>query len=185
MARMLLLLLTALVLAFAGCGADEGGGGGSGDAVDVRTWAESVCGSAREWVDETEARSEVFQTGEPLTSLEEARAMMVDVLDGVAADGAEAVAEIEAAGTPDVEQGEEARDAFVGVVERNVDEVRARRDEFEQLDPNDPQFQSDYEAIFNRMGERMGFDEAFEEEVDPEVNETFDEVEDCRTLRDL
>jgi hypothetical protein len=110
---------------------------------------------------------------------------MVDFLDGAAADGDEAVAEIEAAGTPDVERGEERRDAFVGVVGRNLDEVRARRDEFERLDPNDPQFQSDYEAILNRMGERMGFDEAFEGEVDPEVNEAFEEVEDCRTLREL
>jgi hypothetical protein len=185
MARVLLLPLTALVLASTGCGSGESGTGGSEEAVDARTWAESVCGSARDWVDETEARSEVFQTGEPLTSLEEARTMMVDFLDGAAADGDEAVAEIEAAGTPDVERGEERRDAFVGVVERNLDEVRARRDEFERLDPNDPQFQSDYEAILNRMGERMGFDEAFEGEVDPEVNEAFEEVEDCRTLREL
>ena len=185
MARVLLLPLTA-ALAFAGCGGAEGGGGGSEDVVDPRTWAESVCGSAREWVDETEARSEELQSDEPLTSLEEARTMMVDFLTDVAADGDEAVAEIEAAGTPDVERGAESRDAFVGVVERNLEEVRARRDELEQLDPTDPQrFQSDYEAVLNRMAQGTGFDEAFEGEVDPEVSEAFDQVEDCRTIRDL
>ena len=184
MARMLAPPLAALVLALTGCGGD-GAGGGRDDAVDVRTWAESVCGSAREWVDETEARAEVFQTGEPLTSLEEARTRMVELLDGVAADGDEAVSEIQAAGTPDVERGEETRDAFAGVVERNLEEVRARRDEFEGLDPDDPQFQREYEAVLNRMAQGIGFDEAFEGEVDPEVSEAFDEVEDCRTIRDL
>lgn len=184
MARMLALLLVALVLPLTGCGSD-GEGGGSEDAVEARTWAESVCGSVREWVDETEARSEVFQTGEPTASLEDARAMMVELLDGVAADGDEAVSEIQAAGTPDVERGEETRDAFAGVVERNLEEVRARRDEFEQLDPDDPQFRSDYESVLNRMAEGRGFDEAFEGEVDPEVSEAFDDVEDCRTIRDL
>ena len=174
-----------LVLALAGCG--DGDGAGGGDTVDPQTWAESVCGSTREWVDETEARSEVVQTGEPVTSLEEARAMMVEVLDGVEADGEEALAEIEAAGTPDVERGEETRDAFAGVVERNLDEVRARRDEFAELDPSDPQqFQRDYEAVLGRLGsERLGFDDAFEGELDPEVSEAFAETDDCRMLRDL
>ena len=183
MARMLAPPLATLVLVLTGCGGDGAGGGGD-DAVDARTWAESVCGSVREWVDETEARSEVFQSDQP-TSLEEARTMMVELLDGVAADGDEAVSEIQAAGTPDVERGEETRDAFARVVERNLEEVRARRDEFEGLDPDDPQFQGDYESVFNRMAEGRGFDEAFEGEVDPEVSEAFDEVEDCRTIRDL
>jgi len=95
------------------------------------------------------------------------------------------VSEIEAAGTPDVERGEETRDAFAGVVERNLEEVRARRDEFEGLDPDDPRFQSDYEAVLNRMARGTGFDEAFEGEFDPEVSEAFVEVEDCRTIRDV
>ena len=183
MARMLAPPLAALVLVLTGCGSD-GAGGGSDDPVDARTWAESVCGSTREWVDETEARSEQLQSDQP-TSLEEARTMMVELLDGVAADGEEAVSEIEAAGTPDVERGEETRDAFAGVVERNLEEVRARRDEFEGLDPDDPQFQSDYEAVLSRMAQGTGFDEAFEAEVDPEVSEAFDDVEDCRAIRDL
>jgi hypothetical protein len=93
----------AAALALAGCGGD--GSLGGGDAVPAEDWIEEFCAAGVEWHAELEASTGDFQAeaASGLSGLQEALARY---LDRSAELTDEAVARIEGAGVPDVEEGE-------------------------------------------------------------------------------
>jgi len=189
MRRMLLaavLVLTALALG--ACGGDSGGSDAGGDQaeadrVDARTWAEDVCGSARRWLDENQARSAEIQQGPAPSTPREGREVVVRLVSEMVASGDEMVNEIEAAGTPDVDRGEEAQEGFVSLMQQLVDAFRTTEGELAEL-PLDERFGEELQATMARMDERVDdIDyEQLEETTDPELDALFDEIDDCQAV---
>lgn len=173
----------------AACGGDSGNGAAgdttADDRVEPRTWAETVCGSARQWLDDSQARMGELQQTEPPATPEEARDLTVDLIGDMADRGEQMMSEIEAAGAPDVDRGDEAQEAFVTFMQEIVDAVDAARDELEAMEPqNRRQFAQEVQAIMTRMQERIDAvdEERLDEVSDPELDQVVEEVPDCEAV---
>lgn len=182
-------VLLAGVLLLAACGGDSDNGAAAdtttGDRVEPRTWAETVCGSARQWLDDSQARMAELQQTEPPATPEEARDLTVDLIGDMADRGEQMMGEIEAAGTPDVDRGDEAQEAFVTFMQEVVDAVDAARDELEAMEPqNRRQFAQEVQAIMTRMQERIDAvdEERLDETSDPELDRAIEDVADCEAV---
>lgn len=183
MRRALPILLAAL--AAGGCG-----GGETPAGEPPEQWAAEVCGSLEDWRETLEERQrELSQSLSDVESLEEAKRRLLAFLEDVSAETDDMLVDVDAAGTPAVEDGEAlAQDMRNGLdrLDAAFDQARERT---QQLDTADPQqFQRDVAEIGERLT-RQGA--AIEETFDgldakydvPQLDEAFEEQPACRSLQ--
>jgi hypothetical protein len=126
------------LLAAAACGGgggDEGAGDGASETVAAETWMGDFCAALDSWQTElTEGAPDLAS----VTDVAAAKDSVVSFLDGAAASTQTLVDEIEAAGVPDVADGEaiatEMRDAIASV----GNDFSTARDDVEGLSTDDP-----------------------------------------------
>jgi hypothetical protein len=133
------ILLTALLVAAlagaAGCGGDSGGSAG---AQSPEGWSTDMCTAVGDWVDELQTRSDALgETTSGASGVEDVRTAFVDFLDDAVARTDQMVDEVEAAGHPDVENGEEIADGLLAELRPMQAELEDARDNAEAL-PDDP-----------------------------------------------
>jgi len=169
-----------LALVLAGCGGESSGG----DSVDARGWAQDVCRSAADWLEgNSVSAAEVQQEPEP-SSPEAGRRVISEFMADIVERGDEMMGEVEAAGTPDVEGGAEARAEFVSVMQELVDAFRTASEEVETL-PADESFNQELNATMTRMNERIDAIDAtqVEDAMEGELQDHFDELPGCEAVR--
>ncbi len=92
-------------VALAGCGGDEGGGGGD---TSVDEWAGGVCTAVGTWVTDVQARAADFQSAvSDVTDPAAAKAQLATFADEVIAQTDTMLSGVEAAGEPDVDDGQQ------------------------------------------------------------------------------
>ncbi len=176
--------LAAILLCGAGlltaCGGDDEGGGGGGDTVSASSFASDVCSAVGDWAggiqEESQQISSAFQSGSP----EEGKQILEDFIGGAVDRTDDLIAEVEEAGVPDVDGGEEyadqLRDAFEAA--RNVlADVQAEAADL----PSDPQaFGQAAQELGSGVQEALGaVGESVEQPDSPELEEAFEEEEAC------
>jgi hypothetical protein len=112
--------LAILVLCAAACGGgDEGGAGGK--RVPASTWTADVCTATKAWREQVDARADQFQRERTPPDLTQYRISIVAYFDDTLRLTRVLAADVERAGTPNVEGGEEARGELEKIVAEGVD----------------------------------------------------------------
>jgi len=107
-------LATAALAVASGCG---GGGDSSGSAASPETWAADICGAASTWMNDIGAQSESLDdTMSGAASIEDVRDRLVAFVDDAIERTDQMLSEIDDAGSPDVDNGEQLADDFLEVL---------------------------------------------------------------------
>lgn len=165
------------------CGDDDGGG------VEAQTWANDVCTALDGWIKSVQEttinlQSEVISAGSSVDP-EAAKTKLIGYLDDAKADTAAMVDAVEAAGTPDVDRGEEVATELVEVlsgIEEIFDDAKAKAVTLDTSDPgsfatNVTAIGEEAEKAFDQIGDAFG-----DIGTSDELEQAFDEAEACKTL---
>ena len=108
-----------------------------GGGTSPEEWATAVCNSGGDWVQALQSQADQLQSSVENATPEEAKQKLLDFLDGTVDETDDLLADIEAAGQPDAENGE----AFASDVEDEFEEARDAlanaRDEIQSLSTAD------------------------------------------------
>ncbi|HEU4480563.1 MAG TPA: hypothetical protein VFS18_01635 [Actinomycetota bacterium] len=176
--RSMMLAATVVVGLLAACGGD---GGDEGVAPDA--FAADICGAASDWVASIQERAGAIQTDFTSGDPEQGREVLGKFLDDVIRDTDDLIAQVDEAGTPDVDGGEEFADDLRAAFEESKEILVDVRADVEDL-PDDPQ-------QFAEAGQQMGvsiqeaFTEvssSFEEPESDELREAFEGEESCNEI---
>lgn len=179
------LVALAAALAFAGCG-----GGSDVQGAPAREWAADICTAVGTWVEDFQARFESLQQNvTPGMRPEEARTVLVEFYGDLAGRTDELLADLDAAGTPAVEEGSAISRDFRAPFESIRPALLDAKADAEQLPVDDP---AAFEAAAAELGRslRQAFDESGEafDKLDDyrpsNLDEAFDEEAACKKYKD-
>lgn len=172
-------------LSLAACGGDDGGGDaggdeGGGETVSASAWASTVCTAVSDWVSTIQEQSTSlateFQSGSP----EEGKEVLTGFIGDAVAETETLIEEVEGAGVPDVEGGEEFADELSTAFTDARDILSDVQTEVEGL-PTDPKgFQEAASEIGPRVQEALGaVGQSVAEPESQELKDAFQEEEAC------
>jgi predicted small secreted protein len=186
-----LALLLALTL-LAACSSDDGGGGdptdtGGGGTTDEVTapadYAEGLCTAIGEFQSDLQQQSTAFQDafGGGTPSPEEAKDTLAAFVGDLSIRTQQLIDEVEALGTPDVENGDEVRATLTSAFERVVEAFDQAEADIEALSTDD---RAALAEGFTEVGTQLqaaGTDisASFEDLQSPELDEAAADVEAC------
>jgi len=179
--RSKLLLLAVLAALFvAACGGDDDDGGGSADVGD---YASDICTAFTDWTQAIQDRQTELQEGlKPGASPEEGKNALQGFLDDAVSASDQLVEDVEAAGTPDTDNGEEAADALQAAAEGARDQLAEAQENVADLPTDSPQafgqaadeFGNDVRSALEGVGDGL-------QDIDtPELDEAIDQEEACQ-----
>jgi hypothetical protein len=135
-------LIAVLAMFISACGGDDGDGGG--DSVDVGDYAADICTAFTDWTKAIQDRQTELQSGlEPGASPQEGKDALQGFLDDAVAASDQLVDDVEAAGTPDTENGEDAANALQDAASGARDKLAEAQDNVADLPTDSPQAFSD------------------------------------------
>ncbi len=173
-----------MVALLTSCGRDAGRGGtGDLDGVPPREWAVAVCAALRPWTDQIATLTR--QAQERLAAAagpDEARASVLELLDGARQASATARDRVAAAGIPDIEQGERVAQEFLASLTAARDAYAAAHDEIESLSTADATaFYDGVEAAMQTLDQRYRQSAVDTSTLSStELQRAFDEVPECQ-----
>lgn len=131
-------IAAALMLAACG-GGDASNGGGSEETVTAQEYASDVCGALDAWVTASRDRAGSL-TGvlNPTDTPENRRDVLAGYIDGVIEDTEALLDDVQAAGVPDVEGGEEIAGQIADAFDSVKTELEQTRDDVDALPTDDP-----------------------------------------------
>ena len=139
-----ILLLALLALFISACGDDDDGGGGSADVGD---YASDICTAFTDWTKAIQDRQTELQEGlQPGASPQEGKDALEGFLDDAVTASDQLVEDVEAAGTPDTDNGEEAADALQQAATEARDKLAEAQENVADLPTDSPQAFSDAAA---------------------------------------
>lgn len=166
-----------------GGGGGEGGGGGSSEVTTPAEYMKGLCTAISTYQSDLEAQNTAFQdeftSGTPTP--EETKDALVGFLDEITARTGQLIDEVEALGTPDVDNGDSVRTAIVGAFQKVVvlfDEAKA---DIEGLSADDP---AALIEGFTQVGTKLqeagnDIQNSLSEFESPELSEAVAEAEAC------
>jgi predicted nucleic acid-binding Zn-ribbon protein len=169
-----LALIALLATLASACGAD--------DSVAVEDYANDLCTALTHWTAAIRDRQEELQQDPGTGSPEDERGALQRFVDGAADASDQLVDDVDAAGVPDIENGEEVADAFHDAVEDTLSQIEEARDSVADI-PTDSesayrsavdQFVTDLRATLE------GIDEHFQDIDAPELDKALDEASACQ-----
>lgn len=179
--------LLALALVAVSCG----GGEAEGD-VPPDEWVRTVCTTLSDWNAQLQSRTTDLQGelgGIPQGDFQALQDLMLTYVDGVIEDTEQALATLQDAGAPAVEDGREASRLMVGGIREARTIFEDAREEISALDPDRPRrFAEELEAIGARVQEggvrvQEGFAAADEQGIGgEELDQAFTEEPACAAL---
>jgi hypothetical protein len=185
-----LALLLALTL-LAACSSDDGGGGeptdtGGGTTDEVTApanYAEGLCTAVSDFQSDLQQQNAAFQDafGGGTPSPEEAKDTLAAFVSDLSTRTQELIDEVEALGTPDVENGDEVRAALTSAFERVVEAFDQAEADIDALSTDDP---AALAQGFTEVGTQLqaaGTDisTSFDDLQSPELDEAAADVEAC------
>jgi phage-related tail protein len=128
-----------------------------GEGISAAAYLTELCDAQQAWLQDLQALNADLQEdiADP-ANVQELKDATLDYFDGVVAVTEDMVAVAEAAGVPDVDNGEEAAAAVVDVLERVTKAIRDARDRVAELETDDPAaFSSELLEISGDMGSSL------------------------------
>lgn len=170
-------LIAAAALFVSACGGD------SDEKVEVGDFASDICTAFTDWTDAIQSRQTELQGAlDPNASPQEGKDALQGFLDDAVEASDQLVDDVDGAGTPDTENGEDAAEALQGAAEGARDKLAEARDEAEQLPTESAEafsksardFGNDVRSALEGVGEGL-------EEIDtPELDKAIDEESACQ-----
>jgi hypothetical protein len=174
-------LIAVMALFIPACGDDDDDGGG--ESVAVGEYASDICTAFFGWRDAIqEGQTDLASSLESDAAPQEGKDALQGFLDNAVAASDQLIEDVEAAGTPDTENGEEAADVLQTAAEQARDRLADAQADVGDLPTDSPeafsaaaaQFGNDVQAALGESGEGL-------QDVDsPELNQAFDEEEACQ-----
>ena len=171
-------LIAAAALAVSACGGDDGD-----DKVSASDYANDVCTAFQEFGEAVQSgQGELDSSLTANSSPQEGKDALATFFDAAVDASDQLVQDIEDAGTPDVENGEEAADAMQQIADEANSQFEDARQEVDQLPTDSPQsfaraareLRSDMQAATEDIGQGV-------REVDsPDLEEAFEEESACQ-----
>jgi hypothetical protein len=189
---LLVLLVTVAVLVAAACGGgggeEDAGGDGGGDAtetVSAATWMGDFCTALGTWQTElTEGAPDFSEVSDAAS----AKDTVVSYLDSVVAATQTLVADIQAAGVPEVENGEAIATEMRSAIEAVGDDFAAAKADVEALSTDDP---AAFAASLGELGTTLteagtaagtAFDQLGEKYPAADLDAAAAEAESCQSI---
>jgi hypothetical protein len=175
-----ILLIAVLALFISACGDDDDGGG---DSVEVGQYAADICTAFTDWTEAIQERQTELEQGlEPGASPQEGKDALQGFLDDAVTASDQLVEDVDAAGTPDTENGEEAATALQDAAQGARDQLAQAQEDVADLPTDSPEafsaaadeFGNDVRTALEGVGDGL-------EDIDtPELDEAIDEEEACQ-----
>lgn len=125
-------------LTLAACGGG-GGGDGSEQTVTAQEYASDVCGALDSWVTASRDRAgSLTEVLNPTDTPENRRDVLAGYIDGVIEDTEALLDDVQAAGVPDVEGGEQIAGQIADAFDSVKTELEQTRDDVDALPTDDP-----------------------------------------------
>lgn len=169
---MLIAVLTALVSA---CGDD--------DSVAVEDYANDLCAALTQWTDTLRDRqAELQEDAGSGAAPESSRDALQRFVDGAVDASEQLVDDVDAAGVPDIDDGEDVADAFRGAVEQTLSDIEEAQAEVVEIPTDTPgvyrtavdEFLTDLQSTLE------GIDEHVQDIDAPELDMALDEASACQ-----
>lgn len=172
-------LIAGMALFVSACGGDDDGGG---DSVSAGDYASDICTAFFDWRDAIQERqTELGSSLGPDAAPQEGKDALQGFLDDVVAASDQLVEDVDAAGTPDVENGEEAADALQTTAERARDRLAQAQDEVADLPTDSPEaFGEAADQFGDDIQAALGDIEGLQDIESPELEQALDEEEACQ-----
>jgi len=176
-----LALAASSALAMTACGDDDGGGGG--DSVSASDYASDICTAFLGWRDDIQKRQSDLQEGlSPGISPEEGKDALAGFLGDAVTASDDLVDEVEAAGTPDAENGEDAAAALQKAAQDARDELDEAQQNVDDLPTDDRQA---FGAAATQLGNGVrnalqGVGAGLQDINSEELDKAFNEEEACK-----
>lgn len=175
-----ILLIAALALFISACGDDDDGGGGS---VDVGDYAADICTAFTDWTQAIQDRQTELEQGlQPGASPQEGKDALQGFLDDAVAASDQLVEDVEAAGSPDTENGGEAADALQTAAAGARDQLAQAQEDVADLPTDSPEaFSQAADEFGNEVRTALeGVGDGLQDIDTPELDEAIDEEEACQ-----
>ena len=163
------------MLTVSGCGGE--------DSVAVDDYANDLCTALTGWTETLRDRqAELQEGGEPGTTPQEDRAALQSFVDGAVEASDTLVDEVEAAGVPDIDNGDEVADAFREAVVETRSELEAAQDDVGEIPTDTPDaYQAAVDDFVTDLRATLeGIDEHLEGLEAPELDMALDEASACQ-----
>jgi hypothetical protein len=171
-------LFAAAALAVSACGDDDGG-----DKVGVGDFANDICTAFTDWTEAIQARQSELQSGlDPGASPQEGKEALQGFLDDAVEASEQLVEDVDGAGTPDIDNGEEAADALQGAAENARDKLEEAQENAEELPTDTPEaFKQAADDFGNEVRSALqGVGDGLEEIDTPDLDKAIDEESACQ-----
>lgn len=186
----LIAILTAAVFSACGGGSDDGDDGedgGSSEPVSAEQYARDFCSSMVDWQGEAQQLSSNLQSeiqanqDLPVPERKEKLNTYLEELKGATESF---IDNVEDAGVPDVEDGQEIADTFLSGFRELLGVIEEVQGQIADL-PDDPQA---FETATDELGDQLqsGFEtvgDGFEDLGQTAVDQAFNDVEECRQIQ--
>ena len=174
------LLIAVLALFISACGDDDDDGGGSADVGD---YAADICTAFTDWTTAIQERQTDLQEGlQPGASPAEGKEALQGFLDDAVSASDQLVEDVEAAGTPDTENGDDAANALQDAAQGARDQLADAQENVAELPTDSPQafseaadqFGNDVRTALEGVGDGL-------QDIDtPELDQAIDDEEACQ-----
>jgi hypothetical protein len=176
-----ILLIAVFALFISACGDDDDGGG---DSVDVGDYAADICTAFTDWTQAIQDRQTELEQGlEPGASPQEGKDALQGFLDDAVTASDTLVEDVEGAGTPDTENGQEAADALQEAAQGARDQLAEAQADVADLPTDSPEaFSEAADQFGNDVREALeGVGDGLQDIDTPELDEAIDEEEACQS----
>lgn len=174
-------LIAAAAFLVTACGDDDGGGGE--ENVAAGEYASDICAAFLGWRDAIQQRQKDLQEGlSPGISPQEGKDALAGFLDDAVSASDDLVQEVEDAGTPDAENGEEAANALQSAAQEARDELAEARQDVDDLPTGDREA---FGAAASQLGDGVknaldNLGSGLEDIESEELDKAFDEESACQ-----
>ena len=161
----------------------------SGDAVSVESWAGGVCGSVETWLRGINQKgTQLGQDVQGVSDLTKGRDLLVQFMEDAVALTDTMIEGVEAAGAPDIENGDQLATDLVAALQPVKDTFSTAVDKAKALPTDDPEA---FSAAATQLGQEItdsqtefsaSFDQLQATYDDPALNTAFDTVPECAQL---
>ena len=168
-------------LVFSACGDDDDDGGGG--TVSASDYASDICTAFLGWRDDIQARQQDLQEGlSPGISPQEGKDALGGFLGDAVDSSEDLVKEVEAAGVPDAENGQDAADALQEAAQSARDELAKAEDAVQDLPTDDRQaFGTAADELGNNVRTALSeVGSGLEDIESEELDKAFDEEKACQ-----
>jgi hypothetical protein len=184
MRRKLSMVLVPLGMLVMGACSGGDGGGEETDTVSATEYATGVCGAISGWIDDIQGLNQDLQAELDPTSVDSLKDAMVGFLDDVTTTTDGVIDEVEAVGTPDVEDGAAAADAVLTALRNSRDVFGDARDRVQGLSTADPAaFAEELQTLGSDIQSSMsGIGGELDQFASPELDEAAKDVPACQEV---